>query len=233
MAHLLADEDGLFGEELVRAMQDYNHYAAIGVLGEILPDARNCVTIHPTEKDQFGIPVPYVHFSLFENDRRMMRGRHRPRQGGADGGRRDETHAVDRYAHLVGTCRMGFTPTRLGGGSLVPQLGRAQPARLRRQRPADPGLGQSGADDLGAGGAHGGLAAPGNPTRRPRVPLRCREVDGMNVRHIPSSSPTETMVDQYEAIYRRLRGWTKRVPMAMRDGLNGQPTVRISSEAAS
>ena len=32
-------------------MQDYNHYAAIGVLGEILPDERNFVSMHPTAKD--------------------------------------------------------------------------------------------------------------------------------------------------------------------------------------
>ena len=44
-------------DELVEKMQDYNHYACIGVLGEILPDARNYVSIHPTEKDQYGLPV--------------------------------------------------------------------------------------------------------------------------------------------------------------------------------
>ena len=64
MAHLMAEETGMFGEELLERMQDYNHYAAIGVLGEILPDARNYVSIHPTEKDQFGIPLPYAHFNL-------------------------------------------------------------------------------------------------------------------------------------------------------------------------
>src|SRR5207237_10361117 len=36
MAHLVADEAGRFGEPLVEAMRDYNHFAAIGVLGEIL-----------------------------------------------------------------------------------------------------------------------------------------------------------------------------------------------------
>jgi choline dehydrogenase-like flavoprotein len=72
MAHLLVDEDGRFGETLRRAMEEYNHYGCIGVLGEILPDERNHVSIHPTAKDRHGIPVPYVHFNLFENDRRLM-----------------------------------------------------------------------------------------------------------------------------------------------------------------
>ncbi len=101
------EESGLFGEALLAAMQDYNHYAALGVLGEILPDERNSVTIHPTERDSFGIPVPYVHFSMFENDRRMMlagvaRAEDVLRAAGAT-----ETHWVKRFAHLVGNCRMG------------------------------------------------------------------------------------------------------------------------------
>jgi choline dehydrogenase-like flavoprotein len=144
MAHLIADEDGCFGEELVARMQDYNHYAAIGVLGEILPDARNSVAIHPTEKDQYGIPVPYVHFNLFENDRRMMRaGIQRARDVLTAAGA-TETHYVRRYAHLVGSCRMGFTPEDsvvdqwcrtwdvpnlfVCDGSVLPTQGSANPA---------------------------------------------------------------------------------------------------------
>lgn len=110
MSHLLTDQDGRFGESLVQSMQQYNHYACIGVLGEILPDERNYVSLHPTEKDHYGLPVPYVHFNLFENDRRMMRaGIDRARAVLAAAGA-VETHHVPRYAHLVGTCRMGFTP---------------------------------------------------------------------------------------------------------------------------
>ena len=106
MSHLLISE-GYYGEGLLRQMQEYNHYACIGVLGEILPDERNVVTLHPTEKDQYGQPVPYVRFSLSENDKRMMAaGIERAKQVLEAAGAR-ETHAVNRYAHLVGTCRMG------------------------------------------------------------------------------------------------------------------------------
>jgi choline dehydrogenase-like flavoprotein len=144
MAHLLADEDGRFGEELVAAMQAYNHYAAIGVLGEILPDARNTVTIHPTEKDHLGIPVPYVRFNLFENDRRMMRAGIARARAVLTAAGATEIHAVERYAHLVGTCRMGFTPADsvvdrwcrswdvpnllICDGSVLPTQGSANPA---------------------------------------------------------------------------------------------------------
>ena len=110
MAHLIAEEEGLYGEELLSRMQDYNHYAAIGVLGEILPDERNFVSLHSTEKDQFGIPSPYAHFNLFDNDRRLMQAGISRARAVLEAAGATETHSVNRYAHLVGTCRMGFTP---------------------------------------------------------------------------------------------------------------------------
>ena len=111
MSHLIVDEDGLFGEALVEAMQDYSHYACVGVLGEILPDERNYVSIHPTEKDQLGIPAPYVHFNLFENDRSLMNAGIEKAQEVLHAAGAIETHAVPRYAHLVGSCRMGKSPS--------------------------------------------------------------------------------------------------------------------------
>lgn len=144
MAHLLIEEDGMYGEELLRRMQDYNHYAALGVLGEILPDERNSVSIHPTEKDQFGIPVAYAHFNLFENDRRLMRAGIARAKAVLEAAGSRETWSVNRYAHLVGTCRMGFSPSDsivdrwcrtwdvpnllVCDGSVLPTQGSANPA---------------------------------------------------------------------------------------------------------
>ena len=115
MAHLLADEDGKFGAELVESMQQYNHYAAIGVLGEILPDERNFVSLHPTARDQYGLPAPYVHFNLFENDKRMMAAGIKTAEQVLRAAGATETHYVRRYAHLVGTCANGVHAARLGG----------------------------------------------------------------------------------------------------------------------
>jgi choline dehydrogenase-like flavoprotein len=109
MAHLFTEE-GMFGEELIERMQDYNHYAAIGVLGEILPNEANRVTLHPNAEDQYGLPAPYAHFSLFENDKRMIRAGIQRAEDVLKAAGATETWAVHRYAHLVGTCRMGFTP---------------------------------------------------------------------------------------------------------------------------
>jgi choline dehydrogenase-like flavoprotein len=144
MAHAIEEESGRFGEELLAAMQDYNHYAALGVLGEILPDERNRVTIHPTEKDGFGIPVPYVHFGMFENDRRMMLAGVARAVEVLEAAGASETHWVKRFAHLVGTCRMGATARDsvvdqwcrswdvpnlfICDGSVLPTQGSANPA---------------------------------------------------------------------------------------------------------
>ncbi len=144
MAHIVAEEGGYFGEELLAAMQEYNHYACIGVLGEILPHEDNRVTLHPTEKDRYGLPAPHVRFGLGENDRRMMRaGIARAREVLAAAGAL-ETHFVHRYAHLVGTCRMGAAPEAsvvdrwcrswdvpnlfICDGSVLPTQGSANPA---------------------------------------------------------------------------------------------------------
>ena len=91
----------------IERMQDYNHYAAIGVLGEILPDERNFVSLHPTERDRYGLPAPYAHFNLFDNDRQMMQAGIQRARKVLEAAGATETHAVNRYAHLVGTCRMG------------------------------------------------------------------------------------------------------------------------------
>lgn len=145
MTHLVAEQaPDMFGDRLVRAMQDYNHYVALGVLGEILPNHNNRVTIHPDAKDEYGIPVPYIRFSLHENDKKMMAAGIRTAKRVLEAAGATETHAVERYAHLVGTCRMGVNAAEsvvdqwgrswdvpnlfICDGSLLPTQGAANPA---------------------------------------------------------------------------------------------------------
>ncbi|HEX8926246.1 MAG TPA: GMC family oxidoreductase, partial [Terriglobales bacterium] len=105
-AKQVAAAKGAWGWGLRRAMMDYNHYAALGLLGEILPWEDNRVEL-AEQKDQFGIPVAKVTFNLHDNDKKMI----------AWGGKKVEevmwaAGAVEvdqeaRYAHLVGAARMG------------------------------------------------------------------------------------------------------------------------------
>ena len=100
------------------AMQDYNHYAAIGVLGEILPDERNYVSTPPDREGPVRHPGAVRALQPVRERPADDAGRHRQRaSGAARRPARRETHSVNRYAHLVGTCRMGFTPRRFGGRS--------------------------------------------------------------------------------------------------------------------
>jgi choline dehydrogenase-like flavoprotein len=97
---------GAWGWGLRRVMMDYNHWAAIALLGEILPWPENRVTL-ANEKDRFGIPIAKVTFNLHENDKKLIEfGKNKVigvmRAAGAE-----EVVQESRYAHLVGAARMG------------------------------------------------------------------------------------------------------------------------------
>jgi choline dehydrogenase-like flavoprotein len=111
---------GAWGWGMRRVMMDYNHWAALGLLGEILPWKDNRVEI-AAEKDQFGIPVAKVHFDLYENDKKLIEYGKKTvmevmRAAGAQ-----EVVQESRYAHLVGGARMGNDP----GASVVDRFGRS------------------------------------------------------------------------------------------------------------
>lgn len=99
----------LWGRELREAMLDYNYYARITLVGEVLPHPANDVTL-TDEKDEYGVPRAKVTFSYGENDRKLIS--HAIEQMNeliyAMGGK--PAHIVDDTAHLMGGCRMGNDP---------------------------------------------------------------------------------------------------------------------------
>jgi choline dehydrogenase-like flavoprotein len=62
---------GLWGERLAAVMQQYSHMAAMLVHGEDMPQASNRITLHPSELDQHGLPVPVVHYEDHPNTAAM------------------------------------------------------------------------------------------------------------------------------------------------------------------
>jgi choline dehydrogenase-like flavoprotein len=106
----IAKSHNLWGEKLRKTMLDYNFYGRITLVGEVLPDENNKVTLS-NEKDEYGVPIADVSFSYGSNDQRLI------------------THAVEKMkeiieaaggipefvsddtAHLMGGCRMGNDPT--------------------------------------------------------------------------------------------------------------------------
>ncbi len=110
---------GAWGWGLRRVMMDYNHWAAFGLLGEILPHPENRVQL-ADEKDRHGLPVAHATFTLGDNDKKLIEfGKNITidvmRAAGAQ-----EVVQEARYAHLVGAARMGNDPET----SVVDQFGR-------------------------------------------------------------------------------------------------------------
>ena len=144
--HVLAD--GHRGAALREYMRDYNHWAVLGSLCELLPLPDNRVTL-AGETDQFGMPVARFDYSQCDNDRANIAFAKTTMHAIWETAGAQDVLTIDRYAHLVGGCRMGATP-RQRHRLRPPRLGRAQPVRLRRQRDADTGKRQPGAHDHGA-----------------------------------------------------------------------------------
>jgi choline dehydrogenase-like flavoprotein len=133
-----------WGWGLRREMMDYNHWASLGLLGEILPWADNRVTLSE-ERDQFGIRVPHISFSLHENDHKLIKAAKNKTMEVMHAAGATEVVQEARYAHLVGAARMGNDPRT----SVVDKFGRSHDVAnlfvcdgsiLPTQGSANPGL---------------------------------------------------------------------------------------------
>ena len=138
--HVLAD--GHWGAGLREYMRDYNHWTVLGILAEFLPRAENRVTL-ADEKDQFGVPIANFSYTQCDNDRAIVDYAKNVLDGIWEGAGAMDTLTIDRYAHLVGGARMGFSPDdsvvdsthRVWGvdnlfvvdGSVLPTQGSANP----------------------------------------------------------------------------------------------------------
>jgi len=139
--HVLAD--GHWGHALREYMRDYNHWSTLGLLCELLPQPENRVTL-AEELDANGIPVARFTYSQCDNDRaNIAYGKHVLEQIW-EAAEAQDTLTIDRYAHLVGGCRMGTSPETsvvdadhrawevpnlfVCDGSVMPTQGSANPA---------------------------------------------------------------------------------------------------------
>jgi choline dehydrogenase-like flavoprotein len=139
--HVLAD--GHWGQGLREYMRDYNHWTTLGLLCELLPQARNRVTL-ADEEDDHGLRVARLDYSQCDNDRASIAFGKRVLADIWEAADAQDILSIDRYAHLVGGARMGFRPEhsvvdrdhRVWGlanlfvcdGSVMPTQGSANPA---------------------------------------------------------------------------------------------------------
>jgi len=100
---------GLWGMDLRREIARYNHMAGLKIVGEVEPREINRVEL-AEECDELGLRIPTVTFSYSANDRRLTdhAATFMAQLLEAAGGR--NLWLENDTAHLMGGCRMGFTP---------------------------------------------------------------------------------------------------------------------------
>jgi choline dehydrogenase-like flavoprotein len=107
-----ADARGGWGKSLAEMMDNYTYLAGLHFIGEDMPQERNGVTLHPTDKDKFGIPVPTLSFFENENDNTMREFAWKKADEIFDAAGATKSYRVPPFpdTHLLGTCRMGDDP---------------------------------------------------------------------------------------------------------------------------
>ncbi|HTK66959.1 MAG TPA: GMC family oxidoreductase [Pseudonocardia sp.] len=139
--HVLAD--GHWGRELREYMRDYNHWATVGVLNELLAHPDNRVTL-ADEKDPYGQPVARMDYTLSDNDKANIAYSTSVIADILAAADTQDVLTIQRFAHLIGGARMGHSPEasvidadhRIWGvpnvvitdGSVCPTQGAANPA---------------------------------------------------------------------------------------------------------
>jgi choline dehydrogenase-like flavoprotein len=101
-----------WGREFTRFVERYDHLSGIWMNGEDMPRAENRITLHATEKDAHGLPIPHVHVDDHANDVAMRkhflaRAEAVLRAAGAVDVMRGSPLPA---SHNMGTCRMSASP---------------------------------------------------------------------------------------------------------------------------
>ncbi|MDQ3730244.1 MAG: GMC family oxidoreductase, partial [Actinomycetota bacterium] len=131
------------GKAMREYMRDYNHWTTIGALSELLALPENRVTL-ADEQDGFGMPIARFDYSQCDNDRANISYTKATLTRILEAAGAQDILTIDRFAHLVGGCRMGTSAEasvidadhRVWGmsnlfvcdGSVMPTQGAANPA---------------------------------------------------------------------------------------------------------
>jgi len=101
-----------WGPDYTRIIDMYDHFAGMWLVGEDLPQHDNGVTLHPTEKDQYGLPVPVVHFNDHANDFAMRNHAFKAGRAIYESLGATEIFELPPFSstHNMGTCRQSANP---------------------------------------------------------------------------------------------------------------------------
>jgi choline dehydrogenase-like flavoprotein len=105
-------DPGAWGRDFASALDGYENMAGMWLVGEDMPQEGNAITLHATEKDQYGLAVPNVNFDDHANDLAMRS--HAFKQGGALYQAVGATRVIETppypSTHNLGTNRMSERP---------------------------------------------------------------------------------------------------------------------------
>jgi len=105
-------DPGAWGRDFTSKMDDYARMAGMWIIGEDMPQESNRVTLDPTVKDQYGLPVASVHFDDHPNDTALRN--HAYQQGAAIYNAVGATRVIRTppypSTHNLGTNRMSENP---------------------------------------------------------------------------------------------------------------------------
>jgi choline dehydrogenase-like flavoprotein len=99
----------LWGSELMDVLDEYASWGLLAVLGEVLPNPDNRVTL-ADERDEHGVPVAHITFSFGENDRALVRAGYELARHALEAAGATKVLRSEGTPHLLGTCRMGTDP---------------------------------------------------------------------------------------------------------------------------
>ena len=107
-AAVLTSSKGLWGAPLREEMTRYNHQVGLKIVGEMLPDIDNTVTL-ADETDQYGLQIPRITYKWSENDKALVQHSLNQMQMSLEAvGAKNVFRQEDDTNHLAGTARMGF-----------------------------------------------------------------------------------------------------------------------------
>jgi choline dehydrogenase-like flavoprotein len=107
-ASVLTGSKGLWGAALRDEMTRYNHQVGLKIVGEMLPNLENTVTL-ADEVDQYGLRIPRITYKWSDNDRGLIQHSLDQMQTSLEAvGAREIFRQEDDTNHLAGTARMGF-----------------------------------------------------------------------------------------------------------------------------
>ncbi len=103
---------GAWGRDYTSLLEQYSRMAGMWIVGEDMPQASNAVTLHPTEKDKLGLPIPNVHYDDHANDLAMRNYAFKRGAAVYDAVGAVKTIEVPPYpsTHNLGTCRQSEKP---------------------------------------------------------------------------------------------------------------------------